>query len=384
MSDDAQAPDAATLDAAEDLTQAVIAWLQYLISERRASEKTVEAYLRDVTQFSNFLRTHLGGEPSLKDLSDLRAADFRAFLAMRRQDGVSSRTLARALSSIRSLFRFMEKKGLAENAALSALRSPKIPHAVPKALGVAAAKKLVTTAPIQGSTEAETWVETRDSAVLLLLYGCGLRISEALGLDRKDAPLDLRRDTMTITGKGNKTRIVPVLPVARQAIEEYLDLCPYVLEDDDPLVRRRQGRPAQRPQHPASDPAPARLSGTAGERDAARPAPQLRNAPPVRRRRSPSDPGAARPCQPVDHPGLHRSRPRPPHAPVHGRSPQGVAAPPPALPPSFPPPISSFPRRRESSRTCKSCGARTCARPCREVMMFDKLSAVAGFPPARE
>lgn len=235
MSDDAQAPDAATLDAAEDLTQAVIAWLQYLISERRASEKTVEAYLRDVTQFSNFLRTHLGGEPSLKDLSGLRAADFRAFLAMRRQDGVSSRTLARALSSIRSLFRFMEKKGLAENAALSALRSPKIPHAVPKALGVAAAKKLVTTAPIQGSSEAETWVETRDSAVLLLLYGCGLRISEALGLDRKDAPLDLRRDTMTITGKGNKTRIVPVLPVARQAIVEYLDLCPYVLEDDDPL-----------------------------------------------------------------------------------------------------------------------------------------------------
>ena len=235
MSDDAQLSEAATLDAAEDLTQAVIAWLQYLISERRASEKTVEAYLRDITQFSNFLRTHLGGEPSLKDLSDLRAGDFRAFLAMRRQDGVSSRTLARALSSIRSLFRFMEKKGLAENAALSALRSPKIPHAVPKALGVAAAKKLVTTAPIQGSSEAETWVETRDSAVLLLLYGCGLRISEALGLNRKDAPLDARRDTMTITGKGNKTRIVPILPVAREAISAYLDLCPYVLEDDDPL-----------------------------------------------------------------------------------------------------------------------------------------------------
>ena len=106
---------------------------------------------------------------------------------------------------------------------------------MPKALGVAAAKKLVTTAPIQGSSEAETWVETRDSAVLLLLYGCGLRISEALGLNRKDAPLDARRDTMTITGKGNKTRMVPILPVAREAISTYLDLCPYVLEDDDPL-----------------------------------------------------------------------------------------------------------------------------------------------------
>ena len=181
------------------------------------------------------MRDHLGGHPSLADLSGLRATDFRAFLAARRADGMSSRTLARALSAIRSLYRFLEKQGVVENAALSALRTPKIPHAVPKALGVAAAKKLVTSAPVASASEQETWVETRDTAVLLLLYGCGLRISEALGLDRKHAPLSTAQETMTITGKGNKTRIVPVLPVAREAIATYLDLCPYVLEDNDPL-----------------------------------------------------------------------------------------------------------------------------------------------------
>ena len=226
---------AAGLEAAGDVTAQVIAWLQYLISERRAAEKTVEAYLRDINQFMSFLSDHLGGAPTLKDLSSLRATDFRAFLAQRRRDGMTSRTLARALSAIRSLFRYLEKQGVVENASLSALRTPKIPHAVPKALGVTAAKKLVTTAPVAGTGEEETWVGARDTAVLLLLYGCGLRISEALGLDRKQAPLKSTQDTMTITGKGNKTRIVPVLPVARQAIAQYLDLCPFVLEDTDPL-----------------------------------------------------------------------------------------------------------------------------------------------------
>ncbi len=223
------------LAAAGDVTDQVIAWLQYLISERRAADKTVEAYLRDINRFMSFMTEHLGGAPSLHDLSNLRATDFRAFLAARRRDGMTSRTLARSLSAIRSLFRFMEKQGVAENASLSALRTPKIPHAVPKALGVAAAKKLVTSAPIGASSVEEAWVGARDTAVLLLLYGCGLRISEALGLDRKEAPLKPTQDTMSITGKGNKTRIVPVLPVARDAIATYLDLCPFVLDDTDPL-----------------------------------------------------------------------------------------------------------------------------------------------------
>ncbi len=223
------------LAAAGDVTDQVVAWLQYLISERRAADKTVEAYLRDINRFMSFMTEHLGGTPSLHDLSNLRATDFRSFLAARRRDGMTSRTLARSLSAIRSLFRFLEKQGVAENASLGALRTPKIPHAVPKALGVAAAKKLVTSAPIAGGSEDETWVGARDTAVLLLLYGCGLRISEALGLDRKHAPLKTTQDTLSITGKGNKTRIVPVLPVAREAIATYLDLCPFVLDDADPL-----------------------------------------------------------------------------------------------------------------------------------------------------
>ena len=233
--DDDLTAQAIALAAADEVTREIVSWLQYLISERRAADKTVEAYLRDIHQFMNFLRDHLGGEPTLADLSDLRAADFRAFFATRRRDGMTSRTLARALSAIRSLFRFLEKQGVVENASLGALRSPKIPHAVPKALGVAAAQKLVTVAPSAGASETETWVEMRDTAVLLLLYGCGLRISEALGLNRKQAPLTASDDAMTITGKGNKTRIVPVLPVTREAIATYLDLCPMALEPNGPL-----------------------------------------------------------------------------------------------------------------------------------------------------
>lgn len=233
--DDELTAEAVALAAADEVTREIVAWLQYLITERRAADKTVEAYLRDIHQFMDFLRDHLGGNPTLADLSGLRAADFRAFFAARRRDGMTSRTLARALSAIRSLFRFLEKQGVVNNPSLSALRSPKIPHSVPKALGVAAARKLVTIAPSMGAGETETWVEMRDTAVLLLLYGCGLRISEALGLNRKQAPLTASDDTMTITGKGNKTRIVPVLPVTREAIATYLDLCPFALEPNGAL-----------------------------------------------------------------------------------------------------------------------------------------------------
>jgi len=234
--------DARLLAAAADVTDRVVDWIAYLTTERRAAEKTVEAYLRDINRFLSFLRDHLGGEPDLDALSQLRAADFRAYLAARRRDGMTSRTLARALSAIRSFYGFLEREGAVENAALAALRSPKIPHAVPKALGVAAARRLVTSAPIASGTEQETWVGARDTAVLLLLYGCGLRISEALGLDRGEAPLDAAQDTLTITGKGNKTRIVPILPVAREAIGVYLDLCPFVLEEGDPLFVGVKGK----------------------------------------------------------------------------------------------------------------------------------------------
>lgn len=223
--------------AAGDAAEQIVAWLDYLISERRVSAKTIDAYTRDITQFFRFLIGHLGEPAGLGRLEALRAADFRSFLAARRGDGAESRTLARQLSAIRSLYRFLERRGVLSNPALAALNGPKLPHSVPKPLSTGAAKRTVA---LDTLGDGEGWVEARDAAVLTLLYACGLRISEALELNRGDAPVEA---TIRITGKGGKTRLVPVLPVARQAVARYLDLCPFPLSPDGPLfVGVRGGR----------------------------------------------------------------------------------------------------------------------------------------------
>lgn len=215
-----------------DAARAVAAWFAHLETERRASPHTLSAYRRDIGQFLEFLKCHLGGEAGLSDLADLRPADFRAFLAARRDGGAGSRTLARQLSAIRSLYRHLERNGILANPALSALRGPKRPNGVPKPLTVEAARRLVTDdQPAEGTPP---WVAARDAAVLALLYGCGLRISEALGLSRRQAP-DADGAVLRIQGKGGKERIVPVLPVVRQAIARYLELCPVALAPDGPL-----------------------------------------------------------------------------------------------------------------------------------------------------
>ena len=228
--------------AAADTAEGIDAWIAYLAAEKRAAGKTIEAYLRDIGQFFAFLADHLGGPATLTDLADLKAGDFRAFLARRRNDGASSRTLARSLSSIRSLFRFLERKGQVRNASLTAIRSPKLPQILPKALCVSAAKRIVNDGDLARPDDEPQWVNARDTAVLLLLYGCGLRISEALGLNRGEAPLDPGRATLIITGKGGKTRLAPVLPVAREAIAAYLGLCPWPLRDGDPLFVGVRGK----------------------------------------------------------------------------------------------------------------------------------------------
>ena len=225
--------------AGSDAACAIAAWLAYLKNERRVSSKTLEAYTRDLSQFCAFLTAHLGGEPGLRDFAELAALDFRSFLAQRRQEGVESRTLARQLSAIRSLFRHLEKNGVVKNAALAALKGPKLAHAVPRPLSIAAAHRLCV--EDNRSDECPQWVQARDRAVLILLYGCGLRISEALGLARRDAPLEA--DTLTITGKGSKTRLVPVLPLARDAVRRYLDLCPRPLAPAGPLFIGVKGGP---------------------------------------------------------------------------------------------------------------------------------------------
>jgi integrase/recombinase XerC len=227
-----------TLLAAPDTQRAILDFIQYLKSERRASAKTLEAYSRDLSQFMAFLQDHLGGTAGLKDLEGLIAADFRAFLAARRARGIESRSLARQLSAVRSFYRYMERNRILKNAALSALRSPKIPHAVPKPLRVEAARAVVKADALAGD-ETPAWVTARDAAVLTLLYGCGLRISEALGLTEKQAQAEM----LAITGKGGKTRIVPVLPAARDAMARYLDLRPFPLKPDGPLFRGVKGGP---------------------------------------------------------------------------------------------------------------------------------------------
>ncbi|MFL5259723.1 MAG: tyrosine recombinase XerC [Hyphomicrobiales bacterium] len=212
--------------------------MDHLRAERRVRPKTLEAYERDVRQFLEFLNGHLGEAPTLDALASLEPADFRAFLANRRNDGAGSRTLARQLSALRSLYRFFERRAILSNPALSALRTPKIAHSVPKPLTSSAACEVVK-ADALAYAETPAWVVARDAAALTLLYGCGLRISEALAL----TPSEARRDPLVITGKGGKTRIVPVLPAASAAVERYIELCPMPLPPDKPLFRGIRGGP---------------------------------------------------------------------------------------------------------------------------------------------
>ncbi len=221
---------------APDAAAAAQAWLSSLKAERRMSPKTLEAYARDFGQFALFMADHLGEAPGNGALAELTVSDFRAFLARRRRQEVGSRTLARQLSSLRSFYRFAEKKGLFRNPALAAIRSPKLPHAVPKPLGPEKAARLVK-ADVLATEETPRWVLARDQAVLTLLYACGLRISEALALTRRET----EQPVLTVTGKGNKTRIVPLLPVARAAVALYLELCPFALSPHEPMFRGVKG-----------------------------------------------------------------------------------------------------------------------------------------------
>jgi integrase/recombinase XerC len=214
-------------------------WLRHLGDERRMSPKTVEAYRRDVRQFLGFLAEHLGGAPSLKELAALAPADVRAFLAARRAKGIGSRSLMRTLAGVRGFARFLERNGKGKVGALAAVRAPKIAKTLPRPLSVAAAKRM-TDPDLSAGDEREPWIHARDAAVLALLYGSGLRISEALGLKRADFG---SRDTITVSGKGRKERMVPVLPQVAKLVADYVALCPHDLPEDGPLFVGAKGGP---------------------------------------------------------------------------------------------------------------------------------------------
>jgi integrase/recombinase XerC len=233
-------PDEPLAPAAADVLAELVRWRTYLASERRMSPKTVEAYGRDVAQFLTFLAAPLGGAPSLQDLSALSPADVRAFMAARRGDGIGSRSLMRSLAGARSFARYLERNGKGKVGALSAVRAPKIPKTLPKPLTTISAKRLVET-DLRAGEERAPWVLARDAAVLALLYGSGLRISEALGLTREAVPAPGKGDVITVRGKGNKARMVPVLPQVLQAIADYVALCPHDLPDEGPIFVGTRG-----------------------------------------------------------------------------------------------------------------------------------------------
>lgn len=216
-------------------------WLRHLSAERRLSPKTLEAYARDLGQFTAFLTEHLGGPPALSDIAALKPVDLRAFLGRRRRDGVGNRTLMRQLAALRSFARFGERGGRLPAAAFSATRGPRLPKSLPRPLEPAAARA-VTRADSRAGEERRDWILARDAAVLGLLYGSGLRISEALSLSRAQAPQNAG-ETLTVIGKGSKTRMVPVLPVVVTAITAYLKLCPWRLPPEGPLFVGAKGGP---------------------------------------------------------------------------------------------------------------------------------------------
>ena len=199
------------------LAAAASRWRDWLAHEKRYSKHTLAGYQHDLAGFLRFMADHLGGPPGLAEIEGLKPLDFRAWLADLNRRGLSRTSTARALSCLRGFFRYLEKQGVVRNSAISALSAPDLAD--------------------------DTWIGLRDRALLTLLYGCGLRIGEALDLNRDRAPglFGNPADTMMVRGKGNKDRLVPVLPAVRQAIAAYLDVCPYGGDGATPLFLGARG-----------------------------------------------------------------------------------------------------------------------------------------------
>ena len=220
--------------------EALSAWLEHLAHERRASQRTLEAYGEGVRRYLAFLQQHHGGPLSLGDLGEIPAADVRAYLAFRRQGArpLSPRSLSQALSAIRSFHRFLDRRLATPNAALELVKGPRVKPSAPRPVTEDQARGLILEA--EADPDQESWEAARDAALLTLLYGCGLRISEALSLRRKDVPLG---SSLRVLGKGSKVRIAPVLPQVAEAIEAYVRELPFALEPDEALFRARRGGP---------------------------------------------------------------------------------------------------------------------------------------------
>tara|TARA_R110002124_G_scaffold233235_6_gene398381 strand:+ start:32620 stop:33552 length:933 start_codon:yes stop_codon:yes gene_type:complete len=226
-----------SLAISEAARAALTEWLSGLTSLRGASDATVEAYRRDLVDYLSFMAVHHGGPQGIAALGNVTTSDMRAWMARERGDGLGARSLARKLSAVKTFHRWLaQREGLDVTPILSA-RAPKFQRSLPRPLAEDAARAMIDTV---GTTDARPWVAARDAAVVTLLYGCGLRISEALSLTTDHLPLG---ETMRIIGKGDKERIVPLIAPARRAVEAYLDIQPHAMSIGDPIFRAIRGGP---------------------------------------------------------------------------------------------------------------------------------------------
>ncbi len=218
-----------------DILKHIKAWQSHLRDVKRCSAHTQKAYHSDLFSFLGFLADYLGHTLSLNDLKALTIKDMRSWLASRQRNELSHASSARAVATIRNFFRYLDKYHDIQNASVFELRTPKVPRSVPKAMDTTQAMDAVAAAAELSST---AWIGARDTALITLIYGCGLRSSEALSLNYGNRP---KGDTLRITGKGNKQREVPVLPQVQKALTHYFKLCPYHFSDDTALFLGAKG-----------------------------------------------------------------------------------------------------------------------------------------------
>ena len=221
---------------AADLAQRLHEWQDYLRHEKQVSKHTLRAYSSDISHFMTFLHDHLGKEPGLNDLSEAGIRDFRAWMSNKAMSGASNASRARSLSGIKSFLTWLDKQGIMHNAAISTVRSPKLPHKLPRPVHEKQAFNILESADL---LTKEDWVGQRDRALFTLLYGCGLRIDEALSLNIADMPRD---EFLRVTGKGNKERQVPVIEIVEKTLESYLEQCPFPSAPERALFLGTRGK----------------------------------------------------------------------------------------------------------------------------------------------
>jgi len=231
---------------AADLLDAIVKWQKWLRHEKRMSEHTLASYRFDIDNLLHFLNQHRGRQINLATLAALTLTDFRAWLAHNAAENRVASSRARAVAGVRNFFRWLDRSGQLHNGAIEFLKLPKLARRLPRPVSIGEAEDIVMLAR---NTPEESWIGARDEALFVLLYGAGLRIGEALGLTHDNLA---QKDRITVTGKGNKQRSVPLLPVVRTALAKYLTVCPYPSKPETSLfvgVRGEKLNPAVAQRH---------------------------------------------------------------------------------------------------------------------------------------